>query len=59
MNIIKNKDKHDFIISSHPSPLGYKNKIKSYDSFYNTDHFGKINQILGLKNKKEIDWQIY
>ena len=59
MNIIKNKDKHDFIISSHPSPLGFKNKIKSYDSFYNTDHFGKINQILKSKNKKEIDWQIY
>lgn len=59
MNIIKNKDKHDFIISSHPSPLGYKNKIKCYDSFYETNHFEKINQILRTKNKQEIDWQIY
>lgn len=59
MNIIKNKDKHQFIISSHPSPLGFKNKIKSYNSFYETDHFGKINQILKSNNKAEIDWQIY
>jgi uracil-DNA glycosylase len=59
MNIIHNKDKHHFIISSHPSPLGFKQKIKSYDSFYETDHFGKINNILKSKNKQEIDWQIY
>ena len=59
MNIIKNKDKHNFIISSHPSPLGFKNKMKNYDSFYDTDHFGKINKILKSNNIKEIDWQIY
>ena len=59
MNIIKNKEKHNFIISSHPSPLGFKNKMKIYDSFYNTDHFGKINNILKSKKLKEIDWQIY
>lgn len=59
MNIIKNKEKHNFIISSHPSPLGFKNKMKNYDSFYDTDHFGKINEILKLKKMKEIDWQIY
>jgi uracil-DNA glycosylase len=59
MNIIKNKEKHDFIISSHPSPLGYKNKMKQYNSFYDTNHFGKINEILKTKKLKEIDWQIY
>jgi uracil-DNA glycosylase len=59
MNIIKNKENHSFIISSHPSPLGFKNKMKNYDSFYNTNHFGKINDILKSKNLKEIDWQIY
>jgi uracil-DNA glycosylase len=59
MNIIKNKDTHKYIISSHPSPLGFKNKMKNYASFYETDHFGEINKILKTNNKKEIDWQIY
>lgn len=59
MNIINNKNKHNFIISSHPSPLGFKNKIKVHDSFYEKDHFGEINNILKSKGKKEIDWQIY
>jgi uracil-DNA glycosylase len=56
--IIKNKDKHSLVISSHPSPLGFKNKIKGHDSFYETDHFKQINDILKSKGKKEIDWQI-
>jgi uracil-DNA glycosylase len=60
MNHIKNKDKHHFIISSHPSPLSVHSKIKNYDPFYETDHFGKINKILMNKNKDNcIDWQIY
>lgn len=58
MNIIKNKEKHDFVISSHPSPLGFKNKMKNYNSFYDTDHFGLINKFLKSKNKQEINWQI-
>jgi uracil-DNA glycosylase len=59
MNNINKKEKHNFIISSHPSPLGFKNKMKNYNSFYDTDHFGKINKILKSKKLKEIDWQIY
>jgi len=59
LNIINKKEKHNIIISSHPSPLGYKNKLKNYDSFYNTDHFTLINQILKKNKKEEIDWQIY
>ena len=59
MNIINNKDKHNFIISSHPSPLGFKNIIKGHDSFYEKDHFKEINDILKASGKKEIDWQIY
>jgi uracil-DNA glycosylase len=58
IDIIKNKETHTFIISSHPSPLGFKNKMKGYDSFYNTDHFGLINIALKKYNKKEINWQI-
>ena len=59
MNIIKDKDKHHFSISSHPSPLSCYNRLQSYDSFYNTDHFGNINNILNSNNKYMIDWQIY
>lgn len=59
MNIINNKDKHNFIISSHPSPLGFKNKLKGFDSFYEKNHFKEINDILKASGKKEIDWQIY
>jgi len=58
MNIIKNKDKHKFIISSHPSPLGFKNKIKNYNSFYETDHFGLINNYLQEFNKSNINWNL-
>lgn len=58
MNLIKNKEKHYFIISSHPSPLSVKSKIKEHNSFYETDHFGLINKHL-LDNKKTIiDWMI-
>jgi uracil-DNA glycosylase len=58
MKIIKNKPNHKFIISSHPSPLGFKNKMKTYGSFYETDHFGQINQYLEEAGKKPIDWNI-
>jgi uracil-DNA glycosylase len=59
MKMINNKEKHNFVISSHPSPLGYKSKIKNYDSFYETNHFAQINDLLKKNGKKEIDWQIY
>ena len=58
MNIIKNKDNHHFLISSHPSSLSCHNKLKSYESFYNSNHFENINMILANTNKY-IDWQIY
>jgi uracil-DNA glycosylase len=58
MKIVSNKEKHHFIISSHPSPLGFKNKIKGYDSFYEKDHFKEINDILVSKGQQPIDWQI-
>ena len=52
-------DKHHFIISSHPSPLSVNKKLKTYESFENTDHFGKINDILKSEGKQIIDWNIY
>lgn len=58
MKIVKNAKNHKFIISSHPSPLGYKNKIKTYESFYDTDCFGQINQLLISTGKNPINWNI-
>lgn len=57
LNLI-DKSKHKVIISSHPSPLSYKNKLKHYNSFENTDHFGKINKYLQKHDKSTIVWEI-
>lgn len=46
-----------FIISSHPSPLACSKKLKEYDSFENTDHFGLINQYLIEDGKQPIQWK--
>ena len=56
-SIIKNNN-HYYIISSHPSPLSVYKKLKDYDCFMDTDHFGKVNNILKKDNKSEIDWNI-
>ena len=45
-------DKHEAIISSHPSGLSVHQQFKSYSSFNNQDHFGMINSYL----KEKIDW---
>jgi len=45
-------DKHEVIISSHPSGLSVAQQFKSYSSFQDQDHFGQINSF--LENK--IDW---
>jgi len=50
--------KHKVIVSSHPSPLSYKNQLKTYESFEDTDHFGKANEYLKENNKDAISWQI-
>ena len=57
LNLI-DQNKHKIIISSHPSGLSYNKKLKNYDSFENTDHFGEINKYLKEKNKKQIIWQV-
>lgn len=49
-------DKHEVIISSHPSGLSCAKPLGSHKPFNEVDHFGKINQFL-IKNKKsEIIW---
>lgn len=45
--------RHKTIISSHPSPLSVNNKLREYESFMNTDHFGIINEYLG---ENKIEW---
>lgn len=50
--------KHKISISSHPSPLSVKSKLKTYESFYNTDHFGIANEYLTSVNKEKIDWNL-
>ncbi|BCS83001.1 putative uracil-DNA glycosylase [Cotonvirus japonicus] len=64
-----NPEKHCLITSSHPSPYSAdgslngeeygssKNKKNvSYPAFNNQDHFGKVNNYLKSKNKKQIFW---
>ena len=47
-------DKHNVIISSHPSGLSANKEFKSYPAFVNQDHFGMINSYL----KEKIIWNI-
>ena len=48
--------KHKVIISSHPSGLSCNNKMKGYECFRDTDHFGLINKYLKENNIKTINW---
>ena len=53
INLI-DSDKHEVIISSHPSGFSAHQPFKSYKSFNEQDHFGLINSYLTEK----IDWAI-
>lgn len=51
-------DKHDAIITSHPSGLSASKSLGHYPSFNDFDHFGTINKYL-IKNKLEpIIWRL-
>lgn len=52
------KTKHKVIISSHPSPLSCRSKLRQYGSFEETDHFGEINKYLQQNNKDPIIWKL-
>ncbi|WP_022935687.1 uracil-DNA glycosylase [Mesomycoplasma moatsii] len=43
-------DKHFVLTSAHPSPLS------ADKGFFNNGHFKRVNEILKLLNKKEINW---
>ena len=51
-------DKHDILVSSHPSGLSAHKPLRNYPAFNDFDHFGKINSLLKTYGKKEISWQI-
>lgn len=51
-------DKHDVIISSHPSGLSCNKKMGSHETFNNVDHFGKINKYLKSRKITTIDWNV-
>lgn len=51
-------DKHEAIISSHPSPLSAEKQLKEYPSFNSYDHFGKINKLLIKWKMDNIDWTL-
>ena len=47
-------DKHNVVISSHPSGLSANKEFKSYPAFVEQDHFGLINSYL----EHPIDWNL-
>lgn len=49
-------DKHEVIISSHPSGLSADKPMKSNPSFNACDHFGQINKLLKKWKIDEIEW---
>lgn len=51
-------DKHEVIISSHPSGLSASKPFRDYSSFNDQDHFGKINEQLKKWKVSEIDWKL-
>ena len=56
LKVIENKDKFKFVITSHPSPLGYKKTSRGYPSFYDSKIFKKINKELQLNKRRVINW---
>lgn len=52
------QDKHEVIISSHPSGLSAHKPMKCYPAFSKLDQFGEINKILKKWGKTEIVWQL-
>ena len=51
-------DKHDVIISSHPSGLSASRPLRDYPAFNNSDCFGQINKFLKENKKGQIIWSL-
>lgn len=52
------QDKHEVIISSHPSGLSAHKELQGYPAFNNYDQFGEINKLLNKWGEPEILWQL-
>lgn len=52
------QDKHEVIISSHPSGLSANKAFQDYSAFNELDQFGEINKILKKWEEPEILWQL-
>lgn len=52
------QDKHEVVISSHPSGLGANQSMQGHSPFNNLDQFGEINKILKKWGEREILWQV-
>lgn len=51
-------DKHDVIISSHPSGLSAGRPFRDYPAFNSNDCFGQINKLLKENKKNQIIWEL-
>uniref|UniRef100_A0A6C0ECX0 Uracil-DNA glycosylase-like domain-containing protein n=1 Tax=viral metagenome TaxID=1070528 RepID=A0A6C0ECX0_9ZZZZ len=51
-------DKHDAIITSHPSGRSADKPLKGFPAFNDFDHFGEINTLLKKKKMTPIIWQL-
>ena len=49
-------DKHEVVVSSHPSGFSVDKPLKNYPSFKDCDHFGKINDYLKKLGKPVVRW---
>jgi len=52
-------NKHNIIVSSHPSGLSCDRPLRNFPAFSESDHFGKINEILIKNGKSPIDWNVF
>lgn len=51
-----NTNKHNVLVSSHPSPLSCYKKYKQFPPFKGSKPFSQINQILLQNNLQSINW---
>lgn len=52
-------DKHNVIISSHPSGLSCNKPMRDYPPFVKVNHFGQINDLLVKAGNEPIDWNLF
>lgn len=56
--LLIDQDKHEVIITSHPSGLSANRPLKNYPAFNGYDHFKRINTVLEKWGKRPIIWNM-